>query len=153
MKTVHYIIIAVAVVIIIAIALFRKELKELAGKVGQSNTATNPTATGSSAPSAPAENCTNKVLNDDLILRQGSRGCEVRYLQSVVGAQVDGIFGPLTLQALRKWLPAFAPADTSEISIRQLRNYDEQKNTNAVEAQATVADFWGTWFNGFLTFK
>lgn len=44
----------------------------------------------------------SKPLNKNKTLSQGATGAEVRELQRLVGAETDGVFGPMTLDALQR---------------------------------------------------
>lgn len=89
--TMYYVIVAVILIIIIAIVLFWDKFKEFF-KAAPGNTTIINTGGGGVSGTAP--------LNMDLMLKQGVTGLEVKQLQTWLGINADGVFGPVTETAL-----------------------------------------------------
>ncbi len=77
--------------------------------------ATAPKATTTKAESKPAA---GPQLGRD-VLREGARGGDVGMLQRFVGVDDDGIFGPVTAKAVRRWQKIRGYSPTGVLTERQ----------------------------------
>ncbi|WP_158728636.1 peptidoglycan-binding protein [Flavobacterium sp. I-STPA6A] len=66
-------------------------------------------------PNYPPEETQKTELDNNKLLRKGSKGSEVRELQSLLNVKVDGDFGKITLNALQK------TKGVSQISLNQFQ--------------------------------
>lgn len=74
----------------------------------------------------------SKTLNRNKTLSQGSTGPEVRELQRLVGADADGVFGPMTLAALQR--AAGVSSTTLAKLPAQIAAVTARNNANAADA-------------------
>lgn len=84
------------------IALLSGGKKEKIGADTFDDTPQGPAPSSPSVPSVPSTPSAPATLNGNLLLKQGSRGAEVKKLQTLLGVSADGIFGPMTEAALVK---------------------------------------------------
>lgn len=71
---------------------------ELANYIPEPETASSGGGGGSSSSSKPVQGAT---LDRNKLLKAGSKGLEVRELQRLLGVEIDGDFGKITLAALQ----------------------------------------------------
>lgn len=125
--TTHYVVIAVVIIIIILMVVFWDKIKSFFSSEPAKTTNTSNTGTG--APDF------NKLL------KKGSKGAEVKILQGWLGVTADGIFGPVTENALK------TKKNVTEITLNQYAGATNGTGAGSAAAAAGAAAATDSWWN------